>query len=212
MIKLVEKSNCCGCEVCVNVCPQKCIKMVEDEEGFRYLDIDYKKCIDCGLCEKRCPVLKEAKKDYIESLEFYAGYNKNDEILKQSSSGGIFWLLAQNIIKNNGIVYGVIQNSTYDVCFQRATNLEECTKFRGSKYLQAKVNGIYRLVKEDLDKGCKVLFSGTPCQIAGLYNYLNKKYDNLYTCDVVCHGVPSNKVYRKFIEYIEQKIIKKSKI
>lgn len=211
MIKLSNKANCCGCEVCVNICPQKCIKMIEDSEGFRYLEIDYNKCIDCGLCEKRCPFIKEAKKDYIKSLEFYAGYNKDNDILKQSSSGGIFWLLAQNIILKNGIVYGVTQNDTYDVCFQRATKIEQCINFRGSKYLQAKINGIYKMVKEDLENKSVVLFSGTPCQIAGLYNYLNKKYDNLYTCDVVCHGVPSNKVYNKFIKYIEDKNKKKVK-
>lgn len=205
MIEIKEKENCCGCEACVNICPHNCIKMVEDEEGFRYPVIDKEKCINCGACNKVCPMIEEPDKKSLKDSLFYAAYNRNDEDLKNSSSGGIFFLLAREILNDNGTVYGVIQDSTYDVHFERATTLEECKKMRGSKYLQANVNETYKNVKKDLLSGKSVLFSGTPCQVAALYKFLNKNYEKLFTVDVVCHGVPSNRVYRKFIKYKEEK-------
>lgn len=205
MIEITQKDKCCGCEVCKNVCPQKCIYMKEDEEGFRYPVIDKEKCTNCHLCEKKCPILHEVNNNYIPTVKCYAAYNRNDETLKKSSSGGIFFLLSEQIIKNNGVVYGVVQNSTFEICFERASTIEECERFRGSKYLQAEIGKAYILAKKDLLQGKPVLFSGTPCQIAGLYSFLGKDYNQLYTCDVVCHGVPSNAVYRKFIAYIESK-------
>ena len=211
MIELNKKSECCGCEACTNICPKKCIHMKYDEEGFRYLDIDKKECINCGLCEKICPIKNEPKKECLNELQFYAGYNKDDEALGKSSSGGIFWLLVTKILEQKGVVYGVVQDSTFDIKFKRADNIEDCKKFRGSKYLQANVNNIYNLVKEDLENEKVVLFSGTPCQVAGLYNFLRKDYEKLYTCDVVCHGVPSNKVYEKYIEHVEKENNKKVK-
>lgn len=211
MIEINKKTECCGCEACANVCPKNCIKMVYDEEGYRYAKVDKENCINCGLCEKVCPIKNEPKKTYLDDLKYYAGYNNDDAALAKSSSGGIFWLLADFIFKKNGIVYGVVQDSTFDVRFERTTSHEQAEKLRGSKYLQANVNDTYRLVKNDLDENKEVLFSGTPCQVAGLYNYLKKQYDNLYTCDVVCHGVPSDKVYKKFISYIEETNKKKVK-
>lgn len=210
MLEIKNKADCCGCEACKNICPQKCITMKEDEEGFRYPIIDKEKCINCNLCEKVCPLKKEIQnKDLLKKTEFLAAYNKDDEILKKSSSGGIFWLLAEWIFENNGIVYGVIQEDTYNVKFSRAENKNEAEKIRGSKYLQAEVNDIYSLVKADLENSKLVLFSGTPCQVAALYKFLNKEYSNLYTVDVVCHGVPSNAVYRKYIEFMEKQNNKK---
>ena len=205
MIDIKEKSNCCGCEACVSICPQKCISMKEDDEGFRYPVVDKEKCIDCGLCENTCPILKKCEnKHLLNKSEFLAAYNKDDYILKNSSSGGIFWIIAQYFFEHKGIVYGVIQENTYSVKFIRATNVTEAEKIRGSKYLQAKINNIYIKVKNDLEKDKLVLFSGTPCQIAALYKFLKKDYSNLFTIDVVCHGVPSNKVYKKYIDYVEK--------
>lgn len=211
MIEIKDKKLCSGCEACCNICPQGCIHMVEDEEGFRYPKVDLEKCIHCGLCEKVCPLRNEATNTTLEETKFYAAYNKNQELLHNSSSGGIFSVLAEAIIKDNGVVYGVVQTDTFDVHFERAENMDACKKFMGSKYLQANVKGILKEVLVDLKEGKKVLFTGTPCQIAGLYNFLKKKYSNLYTCDIVCHGVPSNKVYRKYIEYLEQKYQKRVK-
>lgn len=211
MIEVKNKENCCGCEACANICPKHCITMVEDEEGFRYPQVDKEKCINCRLCEKVCPIINEVKKsDILNQLQFYASYNKNDEILKNSSSGGMFTLFAECILKKNGVVYGVIQENTYDVKFVRAENEKDLEKMRGSKYLQAHVNNIYNRVLQDLKEERYVLFSGTPCQIAALYNVLGKNnYEKLYTIDVVCHGVPSNAVYQKYITYLEYKFNKK---
>lgn len=210
MIEIKDKSKCCGCEACVNICPKKCIHMEEDKEGFRYPIVDKEKCIDCKLCEKVCPIIKEPEKQVLEELEYYAAYNKNDEILKDSSSGGIFSLLAKTIIDKDGIVYGVKQSNTYDIKFARIDNENDLNQLRGSKYLQAKINDIYISVKKDLQNNKYVLFSGTPCQIAALYKVLGKEYDKLYTVDVVCHGVPSDRVYREYIEDLEKK--NKSKV
>lgn len=175
MIEINEKEKCCGCEACSNICPQNCIIMVEDKEGFRYPKIDKEKCINCHLCEKVCPLKKEPEKETLENLKFYAAYNNDDIQLKNSSSGGIFFLLAKKFLKENGVVYGVVQDSTYDVKFMRATTEEECRKMQGSKYLQAIVGDIYNKAKKDLEQGKSVLFSGTPCQIAGLYKVIRKR-------------------------------------
>lgn len=175
MIEIKDKSKCCGCETCFNACPKHCIVMKEDKEGFRYPFIEKEKCINCGLCEKVCPLIKEPEHDTLQELEFYAAYNNNDIQLKNSSSGGIFFLLAEKVLKEKGVVYGVAQDSVYDVKFIRATTEEECRKMQGSKYLQAIVGNIYIKVKEDLEKNITVLFSGTPCQIAGLYKFVRKR-------------------------------------
>lgn len=160
MIEITDKRKCCGCEACKNICPKNCITMIEDEEGFRYPHIDKEKCINCKLCEKVCPMLNEATKENdLPETEFYAAYNNNENILKQSSSGGIFWLLVEWTLNKKGVVYGVIQKDTYDIKFARAENEKECEAFRKSKYLQANVNDIYKQVKQDLENDKFVLFS-----------------------------------------------------
>ena len=208
MIEIKDKSMCCGCEACVNICPQNCITMKEDEEGFRYPQINKEKCINCGLCNKACPLQNEVKKSKFMT-KYYAAYNKSDKILSKSSSGGMFWLLVKYILEKRGVIYGVIQDSTYNVKFTRAKTEKECISIRKSKYLQARVNDTYLKVKEDLKNNKYVLFSGTPCQVAALYKFLDKDYEKLYTVDVVCHGVPSMSVYRKYIKYIEKKYKKR---
>lgn len=202
MIVVENKSNCCGCHACYNICPKNAIKMQEDEKGFKYPIIDKDKCIQCNLCEKVCPVLKNSK---IENKPIaFACYNKDEEIRKNSSSGGIFTLLAEEILAKNGVVFGVTFNKTYNVCHTYVENKNELEKFRGSKYVQSSINDTYKKAKEFLENGRYVLFTGTPCQIEGLKSFLRKDYDNLYTQDIICHGVPSPKVHNKFIKFLEK--------
>lgn len=207
MIEITDKKMCCGCGACVNICPKKCITMEYDDEGYLYPKVDTDKCIKCNQCDKVCHLKSNdtISKEYINKIEFYGAYNKEIDVVKVSSSGGIFWILAKYIIANNGVVYGVEQPSTYEVLHSRAETLERCEKFRRSKYLQSNVKMTYTNVKNDLELKRQVLFTGTPCQIAGLYSFLGKIYENLYTCDVVCHGVPSIAVYKKYISEFERK-------
>lgn len=203
MIEIKEKINCCGCHACYNICPKDAITMQEDKKGFKYPVIDKEKCINCGLCETVCPIIKNKK---IENKPMaYAGYCKDNEIRKQSSSGGIFTLIASNIIKDGGVVYGAIFDKNFDVIHTRVEKIEELEKFRGSKYVQSTIGDTYKVAKRDLEQGKKVLFTGTPCQIEGLKSYLKKEYDNLYTQDIICHGIPSPKVWKKYKEYRKEK-------
>lgn len=198
MIKIEDKSKCSGCHSCYNVCPKHCITMIEDQEGFWYPEVDKNQCIDCGLCEKRCPILNEMKVD--NQPVAYACYNKDESIRKESSSGGVFTLLATLVIEHGGIVYGASFNDENMVEHIEVDNLNDLSKLRGSKYVQSRIRDTYSRVREYLNQGRLVYFSGTPCQIDGLLAYLNKKYENLILQDIVCHGVPSPKVWKKYLE------------
>ena len=198
MIQIKDKKECCGCGACANICPQKCITLMPDEEGFLYPVVDKKKCTNCGLCEKICPIINKQKDDMILP-QCYACYNIDDEILLDSSSGGVFHLLAESVINNGGIVYGAKFESAYKVVHARITTVEEMAELRKSKYLQSEIRDVYTQVKQDLQDGKTVLFSGTECQIAGLKKYLVVEYDNLYTQGIICHGVPSQYVWEKYL-------------
>lgn len=200
MIKIEDKSQCCGCNACGNICPHDAIAMKYDNEGFLYPHVNENQCIECGLCVKVCPVINKYQKNTDYKCDFIGGYNKDENILSGSSSGGIFWLLAENIIGRKGVVYGVELGDNFYVFHNRSESLNESKKFMKSKYLESNIGLIYRKVKNDLENKLYVLFSGTPCQIAGLCSYLGKEYSNLYTCDVVCHGVPSKVVFDKYIQ------------
>ena len=204
MININEKSNCCGCQACFNKCPKGAITMIEDKKGLKYPKIDKEKCINCGLCEKVCPILKEVK---VENEPIaYACFNLNDEIRMQSSSGGIFTAIASNIIDKGGIVFGATWNDDFSrVEHAYVENKDELYKFRGAKYLQSDINKSYVQVKKFLDEGRYVLFTGTPCQIEALKSFLNKDYDKLYLQDIICHGVPSPKVWTAYKKFMEQK-------
>lgn len=208
MITIIDKRRCCGCGACVNACPYNIISLQEDEEGFIYPKVESDKCVNCHLCEKSCPFLQEldtlVKKDDTYPL-FYAGQLKNKEDLLEVSSGGAFWAFAEAILSQNGIVYGAIQQDVDNIFHFRADNIETAKKIRRSKYFQSDTGLIFRQVKDDLKKERIVLFSGTGCQIAGLITFLGKEYENLYTCDVVCHGVPSRKVWRKYRKEKEER-------
>ena len=197
MIEIRDKKNCCGCAACVQKCPKHCVSLKEDEEGFLYPVVNVDKCIDCGLCEKVCPVLNQDKKH--EPIGVYAAKNKNDETRKNSSSGGVFTLLAENVIKRGGVVFGARFDERWEVVHDYVEDKEGISKFRGSKYVQSTIGDNYLKAEQFLKAGRKVLFSGTPCQIAGLKHFLRKDYDNLLTVDFICHGAPSPGVFRTFL-------------
>lgn len=197
MIKLLEKKDCCGCYACLNSCPTSCIEMQEDMEGFVYPTIDEEKCINCGLCEKVCPVL-QVQQPHIP-LSVYAAKAQSVDIREKSSSGGIFTLLAERVIADKGVVFGACFNEQYEVVHHYTSTQEGLSAFRGSKYVQSKIGDTYKKVETFLKSGNKVLFSGTPCQVRGLHLYLKKKYTNLLTVDFICHGVPSPKVWRTYL-------------
>ena len=203
MIQISNKSKCCGCTACVSICPKQCITMREDEEGFLYPMVDSSLCIDCNLCKKICPELHS--KERREPLNVYAAKHKNEQVRLASSSGGIFTLLAERIIDEGGVVFGARFNNNWNVIHDYTETKKGLTAFRGSKYVQSYMGNCYQKVKFFLQQGRKVMFTGTPCQIAGLKNYLRKDYDNLLTVDVVCHGVPSPKVWRIYLNEIARK-------
>lgn len=187
--------NCTGCGLCSNICPTNAIKIEHDEEGFYQFNIDEKKCIDCGLCVKKCPKINFKNKNNKEEINVYAAYSKNKEIVSSSTSGGTFSELALQIIKENGIVIGVSYENN-KVKHIVINNEKELEKLKGSKYIQSFTGNIYNIVKENLKQNKKVLFSGTPCQCAAMRNMINND-DNLIIVDIVCHGVPSYKVFQK---------------
>ena len=210
MIKIDEESKikCCGCGACAQVCPQQCITMKADQEGFAYPEVDAEKCIGCNLCEKVCPIIskKDSYKEDDQNIpKSIGGWHKDDEIRYESSSGGAFSLIAMHIIKQGGIVYGAAMDENLNTTHIGVDTIEELATLRGSKYVQSDINDTYTEIEKYLKQGRKVLFTGTPCQAAGLASFLRKKYENLYIMDFICHGVPSPKVFQSYIEYVQQK-------
>lgn len=200
MIQISDKHNCCGCSACAQRCPKQCITMQEDNEGFLYPKVDESLCIGCGLCENICPEQNQyGKRTPIQS---FAAINKNDLIRLQSSSGGVFSLLAERAIEEGGVVFGACFDDHWQVVIDYTETKEGLASFRGSKYVQARTGETYKQCEKFLKEGRKVLFSGTPCQIAGLKHLLNKEYDNLLTVDVACHGVPSPLIWRDYLSTI----------
>ncbi len=205
MITTNNNNMCSGCHACVNICPKKCIEMKSDDEGFWYPIADKDKCINCGLCDKICPILHPIYSKRELAPTALAAVNTNDEIRLKSSSGGIFTLLAEWIIKQGGVVFGAAFTNDYKAVHHIAVDtVEELEKLRGSKYVQSLIGDTYKQAKGILESGRAVLFTGTPCQISGLYSFLQKDYDNLYTQDIICHGVPSPMVWRKYVEEREK--------
>lgn len=197
MIHIYDKQMCAGCYACVQRCPVSCITMQQDSEGFPYPVVDETLCIKCGLCDKVCPVLRQAEP--IKPLYVYAAKNKDEEVRRKSSSGGIFFLLAREVLMDNGVVFGARFNEGWEVVHDYTETLDGLSAFCGSKYVQSRIEDNYIKAERFLKKGRRVLFSGTPCQIAGLNLYLGKKYNHLLTIDVVCHGTPSVVVWRKYL-------------
>ena len=208
MIQLEHKQDCCGCAACVQRCPKQCITMKEDEEGFLYPHIHPDICIDCGLCEKVCPVINQNEPR--EPSEVYAAKNPNDEIRMKSSSGGIFTMLAEQIIDEGGVVFGVGYNEHWEAVHSYTETKDGLAAFRMSKYVQSIVGNTFNEAECFLKKGRKVLYSGTPCQIAGLKKYLRREYENLYTIDFICHGTPSPGVFRWYLGEEMARVARKS--
>lgn len=193
-----NRKNCTGCHACVSRCPKGCICMITDREGFDYPYVDEDSCIDCGLCERICPILN--KEEQVRIPKAFACINKNEAIRKESSSGGIFSLLAGYVIGQKGIVYGASFDVKNTVEHIGVTKVDDLYQLRGSKYLQSRIGDIYCEIEERLEGGEKVYFSGTPCQVEGLLHFLPKSYNNLFCQDIICHGVPSPKVWKQYLD------------
>ncbi len=200
MITITDKEKCCGCEACTQICPKKCISFIEDEEGFCYPEVDESTCIDCGLCEKVCPVLNQWDEDVPETV--VAAINEDEEVRFNSSSGGIFTLLGEKVIESGGVVFSAKFDENWNVAVAYTESSDGLQAFRGSKYLQARIDRSYKDCKCFLESGRRVLFTGTPCQIAGLLHYLRKPYSNLLAVEVLCYGVPSPLVWKSYLTEI----------
>lgn len=199
MIEILDKKYCCGCNACKNVCPKKAIEMVNDDKGFRYPKVNIELCIECGLCNKICPINNKLK---INSKPIaYACYNKNLDERLNSSSGGIFTLIAKQILEKKGYVVGASYDQEFNVKHIIINNINDLKLLQTSKYVQSDIGDIYVRVKELLTEDKYVLFTGTPCQIEGLNAFLGKKYDKLYLQDIICHGVPSPLVWKKYLKF-----------
>ena len=200
MITIKDKTLCCGCSACAMKCPKHCITMQADSEGFLYPMVNKEDCIDCGLCEKVCHELHPYEQR--KPLNVYAAINKDEDIRLKSSSGGIFYLLAEKTISECGVVFGARFDEDWQAVIDYAETMEGIKPFMGSKYVQARTATAFKDAEAFLKQGRKVLFSGSPCQIAGLHHYLRKEYDNLTTVDFVCHGVPSPKVWQRYLDEV----------
>lgn len=213
MLNIIDKTNCNGCCACVDICPTNAISLNEDNEGFWYPLVDINLCIECKKCINVCPQLKESTRPILKRFlepTVYAAINKDTEVRLDSTSGGIFSVLAESAFNKNGYVSGAIYNSDYSVSHIVTNESSKLDELRSSKYLQSKALGIFNNIKKLLEEGKNVLICATPCQIAGLYEFLGKDYDNLITLDFICIGVNSPKVFKSYINMLENEY--KSKI
>lgn len=201
MKNVVEHKLCTGCTTCFNICPNKAIEMIEDEEGFSFPTINEEKCVNCGLCARNCPVKNTSKHEAKNVC--YAAYNKNLEVRKKSSSGGVFNVLARYVLNSNGFVVGASFDDELHLIHKVISNEEELPLLMGSKYLQSELKNTFRYLQTILEKNL-VLFVGTPCQIAGLRAFLQRDYENLICVDLICHGVPSPKMFSRYLEELER--------
>ena len=201
-----EKDKCCGCGLCAIKCPKNAIEMREDEFGFVYPYINQDKCINCGICKKVCAYNNDSVENKFEK-KVYGAVSKDDKILNSTASGGVFTSIATEFIKQNGVVFGCSlekENNKFIVKHIKVDNLDDLEKLKGSKYVQSDITNIFKEIKDCLKDNKKVLFSGTPCQVAAIKKFTNNP-DNLFTIDIICHGVPSNKMFNDYIEYENKK-------
>lgn len=208
MIRITDKSMCSGCTACLAVCPHQAISMKPDALGFLYPEVDTDRCTDCGLCEKACDFVCSSSivASVPDEIHVYAAMNKDASVLESSQSGGVFSALAKKIIYEGGTVYGAAFNPDFTVSHMRADTLEGCRAFRGSKYVQSNLSDVFKKVRRDLAQGRKVLFTGTPCQTAGLTAFLPEHLrTGLLAVDFICHGVPSPFVWRDYVSYMKRK-------
>lgn len=199
MIRITDKHKCCGCSACAQACPQTCISMKKDEEGFLYPYVDEADCVDCGLCETVCPELNVQSAGAVP-VSVRAARNYDEEVRMSSSSGGVFSLLAEYVMSRlGGVVFGARAAGDFSVYHTYAEFVEDLEDFRGSKYVQSSIDRSYAEAEWFLKDGREVMFSGTPCQIAGLKKFLGREYENLLCVEIVCRGVPSHKVLMQYL-------------
>ncbi|MBE6801511.1 MAG: 4Fe-4S dicluster domain-containing protein [Ruminococcaceae bacterium] len=195
--------DCVGCGACANICPENCLNMIADKDGFLHPKIDKNICINCQACEKVCSVINNKPKEN-KAVQPYAVYSKNDNVRSSSSSGGLFYTIAKHIIKHGGIVYGAAFDENLYLNHKGVESIEDLYMLQGSKYVQCDTKFCFREIKTHLDTQRPVLFCGTPCQVEGLLCYLKKPYENLFTLDFICHGVPSPKAWQEYIKHQEK--------
>lgn len=200
MEKFCKKELCNGCTACVNICPRGCIVMVTDEEGFLCPVINETNCIHCGRCQKVCPLLQEQTGSETKKT-VYAAINKDNDIRHDSTSGGVFTLLCQWVLDQNGVVFGAAYDDVFEVVHCKVESADDLHKLRGAKYAQSRLGDVFQQVQACLKEDRYVLFSGTPCQIGGLCSLLGREYEKLILVDLICHGVPSPKVWEHYIKY-----------
>lgn len=207
MINIANKEDCCGCTACASICTHQAITMEPDTLGFLYPKVNLEKCTNCGLCEKVCAFNDNYDKSLnLEKPESYGARHKNINEVETSRSGAAFIAFSDWILEQNGVVYGVGYKDHLCVVHKRATTKKERNEFKGSKYVQSDLRGIFQQVKQDLKNNKIVLFTGTPCQTSGLNSYIGRKYrKNLFLIDIVCHGVPSPSIWKDYISYYEKK-------
>lgn len=203
MIEDLTNLSCCGCSACVAACPKQCIKMVQDAEGFDVAVANADDCISCGLCEKVCPLIEPVEWNHTPKSA-YAAYNKDEAICRASSSGGAFSMLAEQVIQAGGVVFGAVMDENLEVVIKGADSIEGLAVIRGSKYVEAKKGDSFTEAEKLLKEGRQVLFSGTPCMIAGLKKFLRRDYDNLLCVETACHGVPSPGVWKRYVDEKEK--------
>lgn len=204
-----KNQDCCGCTACKSICPKQAIEMKYDEEGFLYPKIDQDLCINCGMCKEVCAFQNGYDKSQNLKLnDAYGVKHKDINVRMNSRSGGVFIAISDYVLENSGVIYGAGYNGHFIVSHKRADKKSECNEFCGSKYVQSDLGNTYQQVKNDLKNNKLVLFTGTPCQTAGLNKYLSKSFvnkDKLILCDLICHGAPSPKVWKDYIRYSEKK-------
>lgn len=197
--------DCCACRVCSNVCPKNAIAFKEDMYGFLFPTVDESLCVGCGKCESVCNFHNNTIDYRREPIKGYAAVLRHRKILKNSVSGGVFWAMAEWIIQKGGCVFGCVWDDEMNPVHVCAETMEQLLPMQGSKYVQSDVGNSYQQVKRKLDEGRFVLFTGTPCQVAALRSFLNKKsYEKLFTVDLVCHGVPNNLFFHQYLTLIEK--------
>lgn len=204
MEKLYNKDeNCCGCGACANICPKNAVTMQEDKYGFLFPVINPELCVECNMCRKVCAYHNLTEEN--TPLKTWVAVSKNKKSLEKSSSGGVFYTLANEFIKNGGCAVGASFDENFSLNHIIADTNKELRKLQGSKYCQSSTGFVFREIKKRLKNNHKVIFSGCPCQVAGLKSYLGKDYDNLVTIDLICHGVPSNKSFRDYLKNFEDR-------
>lgn len=210
MIQIEDKSKCCGCNACGDICVHKAISFKADNEGFWYPVVDKEKCVDCGLCEKVCPIINKAQPERFTVPNVFAAYNKDEGVRVDSTSGGLHSALSNVMYGRGAYICGAVYNEDHTVSHLTSPDENLLPEIRSSKYLQSSMLGQYRKIRDLLHKGEKVFYCGTPCQVHALYNFLGKDYPELITCDFICRGVNSPKVFLKYMDMLEKRYASKA--